>query len=39
MMDATRCVQTVQQDVKGGDLLDIRPYCKVKGEHAGLNIN
>ena len=39
MMHATRCVQTVQQDVKGGDLLDIRPYCKVKGEHAGLNIN
>ena len=33
MMHATRCVQTVQQNVKEGDLLDILPYCKVKGEH------
>ena len=33
MMHATRCVQTVQQNVKDGDLLDILPYCKVKGEH------
>jgi hypothetical protein len=39
MMHATRCVQTVQQDVKGGDLLDIRPYCKIKGEQAALIIN
>jgi hypothetical protein len=35
MMHATRCVQTVQQNVKDGDLLDIVPYCKVKGERAG----
>ena len=33
MMHATRCVQTVQQNVKEGDLLSILPYCKVKGEH------
>ena len=26
---ATRCLQ-VEPDVKNGDLLDIRPYCKVK---------
>ncbi|KAL7555127.1 hypothetical protein ACHAWF_018762, partial [Thalassiosira exigua] len=27
---ATRCCATVEPDVKNGDLLDIRPYCKVK---------
>ena len=27
---STRCCATVEPDVKSGDLLDIRPYCKVK---------
>lgn len=27
---ATRCCATVEPDVRAGDLLDIRPYCKVK---------
>jgi chaperonin GroEL (HSP60 family) len=27
---ATRCCATVEPDVKNGDLLDIRPYCKLK---------
>lgn len=27
---STRCCATVEPDVKNGDLLDIRPYCKVK---------
>ena len=27
---ATRCCATVEPDVKAGDLLDIRPYCKLK---------
>jgi 1-phosphatidylinositol-3-phosphate 5-kinase len=27
---ATRCCATVQPNVRGGDLLDIRPYSKVK---------
>jgi len=27
---ATRCCSTVAPNVKKGDLLDIRPYCKVK---------
>ena len=28
---ATRCCATVEPNVKKGDLLDIRPYVKVKG--------
>jgi len=28
---ATRTCSTVKPNVRGGDLLDIRPYCKVKG--------
>ena len=28
---ATRCCATVQPNVKKGDLLDIRPYVKIKG--------
>ena len=28
----TRCCATVNTDVRGGDTLDIRPYCKVKGK-------
>ena len=28
---ATRCCATVEPNVKKGDLLDIRPYCKIKG--------
>jgi hypothetical protein len=27
---ATRCCATVDPNVKKGDLLDIRPYCKIK---------
>ena len=27
---STRAVYTVEPDVSGGDLLDIRPYCKLK---------
>ena len=27
---ATRCCATVEPDVRSGDLLDIRPYCKIK---------
>jgi hypothetical protein len=27
---ATRCCSTVEPDVKGGDYLDVRPYCKLK---------
>lgn len=27
---ATRCCATVEPDVKAQDLLDIRPYCKIK---------
>jgi len=27
---STRCCATVEPDVKSGDLLDIRPYCKLK---------
>lgn len=27
---ATRCCKTVDPNVKNGDLLDIRPYCKIK---------
>lgn len=30
MTIATRCCSTVEPDVKNGDFLDIRPYCKVK---------
>lgn len=30
MTIATRCCSTVEPDVKNGDYLDIRPYCKVK---------
>ena len=30
MTMATRCCSTVEPDVKNGDFLDIRPYCKVK---------
>ena len=30
MLHASRCVATVEPNVKNGDLLDIRPYCKVK---------
>jgi hypothetical protein len=29
---ATRCCATVEPNVKKGDLLDIRPYCKIKGK-------
>ena len=29
---ATRCCGTVEPNVKKGDLLDIRPYCKIKGK-------
>ena len=29
---ATRCCSTVDPNVKKGDLLDIRPYCKIKGK-------
>ena len=29
---ATRCCATVEPNVKKGDLLDIRPYVKIKGE-------
>ena len=32
MMLATKCCTSVQVDLKHGDLLDIRPYCKVKGK-------
>jgi hypothetical protein len=28
---ATRCCATVEPNVKKGDLLDLRPYCKIKG--------
>jgi FYVE zinc finger len=31
MILATRCCATVEPNVKKGDLLDIRPYVKVKG--------
>ena len=27
---ATRCCATVEPNVKNGDLIDIRPYCKIK---------
>ena len=27
---ATKCCSTVQPDVRKGDLLDLRPYCKIK---------
>ncbi|KAL7566411.1 hypothetical protein ACA910_000894 [Epithemia clementina (nom. ined.)] len=27
---ATRCCATVEPNVRNGDLLDIRPYCKIK---------
>mmetsp|Transcript_31801 Transcript_31801/g.68845 ORF Transcript_31801/g.68845 Transcript_31801/m.68845 type:complete len:2148 (-) Transcript_31801:1362-7805(-) len=30
MLHASRCCATVEPNVKKGDLLDIRPYCKVK---------
>jgi hypothetical protein len=30
MTISTRCCSTVEPDVKNGDFLDIRPYCKVK---------
>lgn len=30
MTISTRCCSTVEPDVKKGDFLDIRPYCKVK---------
>ena len=32
MMLATRCCTSVKVDIRRGDALDIRPYCKVKGE-------
>jgi hypothetical protein len=32
MMLATRCCAAVVPDVRNGDMLDIRPYCKVKGK-------
>lgn len=32
MMLATRCCSAVIPDVKNGDMLDIRPYCKIKGK-------
>ena len=32
MMLATRCCATVRPNVKKGDMLDIRPYCRVKGK-------
>uniref|UniRef100_A0A7S1Z8Z8 1-phosphatidylinositol-3-phosphate 5-kinase n=1 Tax=Ditylum brightwellii TaxID=49249 RepID=A0A7S1Z8Z8_9STRA len=38
MMLATRCCATVNPNVKKGDLLDIRPYCKIK-VIAGGSIN
>ncbi len=33
MMLATRCCSAVVPDVRNGDLLDIRPYCKIKGKY------
>jgi hypothetical protein len=27
---ATRCCATVEPNVKNGDLIDVRPYCKIK---------
>ncbi len=32
MMLATRCCSVVSPNVRSGDMLDIRPYCKVKGK-------
>jgi hypothetical protein len=29
---ATRCCATVDPNIKRGDLLDIRPYAKIKGK-------
>jgi hypothetical protein len=37
MMLATRCCATVKPNVKKGDLLDIRPYCKIKGKKHTLS--
>jgi 1-phosphatidylinositol-3-phosphate 5-kinase len=37
MMLATRCCATVKPNVKKGDLLDIRPYCKIKGKELTLS--
>ena len=28
---ATKCCATVESNIREGDLLDIRPYCKIKG--------
>jgi hypothetical protein len=28
---ATRCCATVEPNIKRGDMLDIRPYVKIKG--------
>eukprot|EP00804_Cyclotella_cryptica_P008084 CCRYP_004583-RD/>CCRYP_004583-RD protein AED:0.04 eAED:0.04 QI:1013/1/1/1/0.87/0.66/9/209/1984 len=36
MTISTRCCSTVEPDVKNGDYLDIRPYCKVKVISGGL---
>lgn len=31
---ATRCCATVDPNIKRGDMLDIRPYVKIKGKHS-----
>ena len=33
---ATRCCATVDTNVKRGDMLDIRPYVKIKGRFGGI---
>jgi hypothetical protein len=36
---ATRCCATVDPNVKRGDLLDIRPYVKIKGRVVASALN
>lgn len=38
MILATRCCATVEPNVKKGDLLDIRPYVKIKGTQRPANV-